>query len=78
MKRFIDLTKGDKVYMYNRLAKEMICFTVVSSEMDKFDMTKIILDYDGDESTIWIKKEQRYKTSARLDDNIIFSTQPIQ
>lgn len=78
MKLFSELNKGDKIYIYNKLTKDIRIATienVVKKSKQKGQIT-IMFDVDGDIGVLEMV-DNTDRTSATVQ-NIIFSTTPIQ
>lgn len=78
MKLFSELNKGDKIYIYNKLTKDIRIATienVIKQPKQKGKIT-ITFDVDGDIGVLEMV-DNTDRTSATVQ-NIIFSTTPIQ
>lgn len=79
MKTFEQLKVGDKLYVYNSLLQSMLMVRVESTEQLKSRMLKICYSNDTlDEDCIVFTNAGKTKSRINLNDNVIFSTEPIQ
>ena len=79
MKTFEQLKIGDKLYIYNSLLQSMLIARVESTEQLKSKMLKLCYTNDKfDEDCIVFTNAGKQKSRVNLNDNIIFSTEPIQ
>lgn len=79
MKTFEQLKVGDKLYIYNLLLQSMLIVMVESTEQLKSRMLKISYTNDKfDEDYIVLTNTGKIKSRINLNDNIVFSTEPIQ
>lgn len=78
MKLFSELNKGDKIYIYNKLTKDMHIATIenMSKPQKQKGQITITFDVDGDIGVLEMV-DNIDRTSATVQ-NIIFSTMPIQ
>lgn len=78
MKLFSELNKGDKIYIYNKLTKDIHIATIenVSKPQKQKGQITIMFDADGDIGVLEMV-DNTDRTSATVQ-NIIFSTMPIQ
>lgn len=78
MKLFSELNKGDKIYIYNKLTKDIRIATIenVSKPQKQKGQITIMFDADGDIGVLEMV-DNTDRTSATVQ-NIIFSTIPIQ
>ena len=79
MKTFEQLKVGDKLYIYNSLLQSMLMARVETIESLKSRMLKICYTNDRfDEDCIVLTNAGKTKSRVNLNDNVIFSTEPIQ
>ena len=79
MKTFEQLKAGDKLYLYNKLIGSMLITRVQSVEPLKSRMFKVVYANDAlDEDCIVLTNAGKTKSRVNLNENIIYSTEPIQ